>query len=250
MRLADGPDRPAIVLVDAVRPARRSGEMRAIGEKDATRGWGWVCFGFAVSISGAASVAILRPSAATAKVHLGENAQASVIGLELMTARLRLRPWRPEDAEPMAAINRDPEVTRYLNRPVDEEAVEAFFGLVIEDWSAYGFGFWAIELRQPEPTFIGFAGIAYPTFLAELADRPELGWRLTRTAWGHGYATEAATAARDDGLGRLELAELISIIHPRNLRSQRLASRLGMARERQVFNPVLNRQTDVWRIAA
>lgn len=62
----------------------------------------------------------------------------------------------------MAAINREPEVTRYLNRPVDEDAVEAFFGLVIEHWSAYGFGFWAIELRQPDPTFIGFAGDRLP----------------------------------------------------------------------------------------
>jgi RimJ/RimL family protein N-acetyltransferase len=148
----------------------------------------------------------------------------------------------------MAAINRDSEVTRYLNRPVDEDAVKAFFGLVNEHWNTRGFGFWAIELRRPAPTFIGFAGIAYPTFLPELADRTELGWRLARTTWGHGYATEAATAARDDGFGRLALEELISIIHPENERSQRLATKLGMVRERQVFNPVLNRQTDVWQL--
>jgi RimJ/RimL family protein N-acetyltransferase len=75
------------------------------------------------------------------------------------------------------------------------------------------------------------------------------GWRLARSAWGCGYATEAAIAARDDALGRLGLAELISIIHPENERSQRLASKLGMAREREIYNPVLSRMTDVWRLS-
>lgn len=152
----------------------------------------------------------------------------------------------------MAVINRDAEVTRYLNRPADENAVKAFFGRVLDHWTEHDFGFWAIEVRQPDAPnmFIGFAGIAYPTFLPELADRPEIGWRLARTAWGHGYATEAATAARDDAFGRLDLAELISVIHPENLRSQRLATKLGMTREREVFNPVLNRTTDVGQLSS
>lgn len=171
---------------------------------------------------------------------------------ELKTSRLRLREWRPADEEPMAFINRDPEVTRYLNRPVDEAAIGAFFALVTEHWSTHGFGFWAIELRQssgPNP-LIGFVGIAYPTFLPEVADRPELGWRLARSAWGQGYATEAATAARDDAFRRLDFPEVISIVHPQNGRSQRLAAKLGMAHERQVHNPVLGQRTDVWQLSS
>lgn len=116
----------------------------------------------------------------------------------------------------MASINRDPEVTRFLNRPADEAAVEGFFALVTEHWSAHGFGFWAVEASQPTAPgrFIGFVGVAYPTFLPAVADRPELGWRLSRDTWGHGYATEAAIAARDDAFARLDLPELISIIRP------------------------------------
>ncbi len=151
----------------------------------------------------------------------------------------------------MAAINRDHEVTRYLNRPV-EDAVTAFAGIALDHWSTHGFGFWAVELRGPRAaaSFIGFVGVAYPTFLPELADRPELGWRLARSAWGQGYATEAAVAARDDALDRLGFNELISIIHPDNTRSQRLATKLGMSHERQIFNPVLRRNTDVWHLSA
>jgi len=138
----------------------------------------------------------------------------------------------------MAAINRDPNVTRYLNRPVDEPAVQAFFGVVTDPWNEHGFGFYAVESGEPggEGRFIGFVGVAYPTFLPELAQRPELGWRLASDTSGRGLATEAAAAARDDAFQRLALAELISIIHPENTRPQRLATKLGMSVERQIDN--------------
>ncbi len=167
---------------------------------------------------------------------------------ELLTPRLRLRPWRDEDAEPMAAINRDPEVTRYLNRAVDDAAVETFHAGAVAHWELHGFGWWALESREPELAgqLVGFAGVAYPAFLPELAERPELGWRLARSAWGRGLGTEAATVARDDAYGRLALPELISIIHPENERSRRLAEKLGMEIERQVHNPMLDLAVDVW----
>lgn len=168
---------------------------------------------------------------------------------ELVTPRLLLRRFRDEDEPAMAAINRDPEVTRHLNRAVDEPAVAAFCGLVAGHWEAHGFGFYAVEAREPDlrGRLIGFVGVAYPAFLPELAERPELGWRLAHAAWGRGLATEGATAARDDAFDRLGLSELISIIHPDNARSQRVARKLGMAIERQVHNPVIDRAVDLWR---
>jgi RimJ/RimL family protein N-acetyltransferase len=173
-----------------------------------------------------------------------------VMSDEITTARLRLRRWRPEDEQPMAAINRDPAVTEFLNRPVDEQAVAAFLGRVNEHWEQHGFGFYALELRDgvQSGTFVGFVGVAYPSFLPEVASRPELGWRLGRAAWGQGVATEAACAVRDDALGRLGLAELISVIHPRNARSQRVATKLGMTIERQVHHPVLALDVDIWQL--
>lgn len=168
---------------------------------------------------------------------------------EVLTPRLRLRRWREHDKPLMAAINRDPEVARYLNRPVDESA-DAFFGLVVDHWHEHGFGFYAVELRHAcaPLEFIGFVGVAYPTYLPEVADRPELGWRLARSVWGQGYATEAALAARDDAFARGGLAELIAVIHPDNARSRRLAEKLGMAIEREVYNPLLERNVDIWRV--
>jgi len=180
---------------------------------------------------------------------------------ELRTARLLLRRWRPGDAAPMRAINRHPEVARYLNRPIGEAALAGFHAYVVEHWERHGFGPWALEARAaiahagaapaiPPGTFLGFAGVAFPTYLPALAERPEIGWRLARSAWGKGLATEAALAARDHAFDALVLPELVAIIHPENDRSQRVAAKLGMRVERQVQNPLLRRFVDVWALAA
>ena len=118
----------------------------------------------------------------------------------------------------MEKINRDPEVIRYLNRPVDDAAVARFHAGCIDHWQEHGFGFFAVESREEATLgrFIGFVGVAYASYLAPLATRPELGWRLERRSWGRGLATEAALAVREDAFGRHGLEELISIIHPDN----------------------------------
>jgi RimJ/RimL family protein N-acetyltransferase len=144
----------------------------------------------------------------------------------------------------MAAINSDPEVTRYLNRPVDAAAAEAFFGLITGHWEEHGYGPWAVQF---EDRFVGFAGLAHvPPFLAAAGSDPELGWRLDPAVWGRGLATEAAAAAKADAFGRLPLAGIMSIIHPDNTRSQRVATKLGMTRRRQIENRVIGLHVDVW----
>ena len=173
-------------------------------------------------------------------------------GDTLRTERLVLRRWRPEDESPMAAINSDPAVTEFLNRRMDAAATAAFLGRTQEHWAEHGFGHWAVEptVGPLAGEMIGFVGVAHPTFLPELANRPELGWRLSSASWGRGYATEAALAARDDAFTRLALPELISIIHPENAPSRRVAEKAGMSIERQVWNEVLARDVDVWQTRA
>lgn len=153
----------------------------------------------------------------------------------------------------MAAINADPEVTRYLNRPIGPVESAAFHARVLDHWARHGFGFWAVAAWQPSSVpsgLLGFVGVHYPTFAPELASRPEIGWRLARPAWGHGLATEAALAVRDHAFATRALAELISIIDPHNARSRRVAAKLGMVLEGQVRNPVIDRDVEVWQIAS
>lgn len=171
----------------------------------------------------------------------------------LRTPRLILRRWQPSDEPAMADINRAPEVGRYLNRPVDEAAIAGFYGQMVAHWEQHGFGPWSLESTEAETAgrFIGFAGLAHvPPFLSAAGSSPELGWRLAPWAWGRGLATEAARAARDDAFERLELPEVISIIHPLNAQSQRVAEKLGMRRWRTIDNPILAIRTEVWRLIA
>lgn len=172
---------------------------------------------------------------------------------ELRTERLLLRRWRPEDEPAMAQINRDPEVTRHLNRPLDELGVQAFHAAMVSHWQTHGFGPWVLESLEPQSRgyFLGFAGLFHlPPFLQAAGSSPELGWRLHRAAWGRGIATEAAIAARNDAFLRLGLPEVISIIHPENHRSQRVAIKLGMGIVRSIPNPAIGRDVDVWHLPA
>ena len=171
---------------------------------------------------------------------------------QIETERLLLRRWVPADEAAMMEINREPEVVRYLNRAVDVAAVGAFLAAAQAHWDRHGFGLYAVQRRSAPfgRALLGFTGIAFPGFLPQLAHRPELGWRLRSDAWGLGYATEAARAVRSEALERVGLEDLISIIHPDNRRSERVAEKLGMAVEMSVYNPVLRRDVNVWSLAA
>ena len=79
--------------------------------------------------------------------------------------------------------------------------------------------------------FAGFVGLSVPSFAAHFTPAVEVGWRLARPHWGHGYATEAARAAMADGFDRVGLAEIVSFAVPANVRSVRVMQRLGMTHD-------------------
>ena len=95
------------------------------------------------------------------------------------------------------------------------------------EFEARGFGLWAVEARESS-AFIGFVGLMTLKFQAEFTPAVEVGWRLARDAWGHGYATEAATASLAFGFDRVGLDEVVSTASLLNVRSQRVMQRIGM----------------------
>src|SRR5262245_27433470 len=135
----------------------------------------------------------------------------------LRTDRLILRPWRDEDAEPFAALNNDPVVMEYFPSLLSREQSDAAVARIRAHFDREGFGLWAVELPGVAP-FIGFAGLARPTFMPVV----EVGWRLARAYWGAGYATEAAHAAVAWGFAHLDVAEIVAMVVPDNQRSQRV----------------------------
>jgi ribosomal-protein-alanine N-acetyltransferase len=148
---------------------------------------------------------------------------------ELATPRLRLRRWRDADSAPFAALNADPEVMRYfprrLTRGESDELIEKLESAIERE----GFGLWALELRAGGE-FVGFAGLARPAFEAHFTPTVEVGWRLARSAWGNGYATEAGAASLAFGFERHALDEVVSFTAVANRRSRAVMERLGMSR--------------------
>lgn len=152
------------------------------------------------------------------------------MSLGLRTDRLILRRWRPTDLEPFAALNADPEVMAHFPTVLDRAASDALAARADAAFDQRGFGLWALEVRA-DGQFIGFTGLAVPGFRAPFTPAVEVGWRLARTAWGKGYATEAAAAALHDAFGRLGLAEVVSFTAAVNGRSQAVMRRLGMTHD-------------------
>jgi RimJ/RimL family protein N-acetyltransferase len=145
----------------------------------------------------------------------------------LQTERLTLRAFRAADIDAWAAMEADPEVRRYRgNDPRSRAQAWAVMEASLGQWALRGYGLFAIE-HVADARFIGFAGVLHPTDWPE----PELSYSLARQAWGHGFATEAAAAAREWAFSCPGLARLASFILPENARSIRVAQQLGATRD-------------------
>lgn len=149
---------------------------------------------------------------------------------EIRTDRLIMRGWRAADREPFAALNADPEVMEHFPAPLSRAESDMFVDRIEAAFARHGFGLWAIEVAETG-AFIGFTGLIMQTFEAHFTPAVEVGWRLARTAWGHGYASEAARAALAYGFEQAGLTEIVSMTTVTNTRSQAVMRRIGMTRD-------------------
>ncbi|TCC25523.1 GNAT family N-acetyltransferase [Kribbella speibonae] len=141
------------------------------------------------------------------------------------TERLVLRPFRESDLEPWAALNADPDVTQYLGPPLDREDSDRTAWAINAFYEAHGFGFLAVE-RRSDGVFLGACGLSKEQWYP---DDLEIGWRLAREYWGHGYATEAAASWLDHAFGEAGLSRVIAVTDTPNVRSIAVMRRLGMS---------------------
>ncbi|HVC84528.1 MAG TPA: GNAT family N-acetyltransferase [Solirubrobacteraceae bacterium] len=151
-------------------------------------------------------------------------------GHHLQTERLVLRRWREDDRDGFAALNANPVVMEHFPEPLTRERSDLMLDAIDNALEANGFGIWAVEeLRSG--ALIGFAGLARVAFLAPFTPAVEVGWRLTPSAWGRGFATEAATAALDHGFATVRLPEVVSFTTATNRRSIAVMERLAMTHD-------------------
>lgn len=151
------------------------------------------------------------------------------MSFRLQTERLLLRDWRDEDLPAFAALNADPAVMEHFPKVLERAESDELARKIRASLATSRFGWWALEVPGVTP-FAGFVGLFSPTFEAHFTPAVEIGWRLARTAWGHGFATEAARAALAYGFDVLGLAEIVSMTVPANTRSRHVMEKLGMTR--------------------
>jgi RimJ/RimL family protein N-acetyltransferase len=170
------------------------------------------------------------------------------------TDRLLLRRPAAHDAEAVAEAMADEEVMRFIGLGTTStlEESRAHVEWMQRAWSEDGFGAF-IVVRKADAATLGHVGLFAwdpttwrPGIRREIGDAEiELGWMLARDAWGRGYASEAAAAARDWALSEVRPSRLISLIHPQNDRSTRVATKIGEHLETRVTT-YLGVPTDLW----
>lgn len=165
----------------------------------------------------------------------------------LETERLILRGWRAEDFDTLAGFMADPEVMRYLSgSPMTRGDAWRSLAMMVGHWELRGYGMWAVE-RKSDHALVGRIGLLYPEGWPAL----EVGWTLGRPYWGHGYATEAASASMRYAFLTQNIGRLISCIDPSNKASQAVAMRLGETKgpKQQLTVAGETYTVDIWSIS-
>jgi RimJ/RimL family protein N-acetyltransferase len=161
--------------------------------------------------------------------------------ISLRTERLLLRPWRDEDREPFAELNADPAVMAHFPSRLDRAESDALVDRIMERMDRQGFGLWSVQV-DGGPDCIGFVGLNPIPFDAPFTPALEVGWRLAQSAWGRGYAPEAAVASVDFAFSSVHrdgddfiragtgpvLDEIVSMTTPENAKSRRVMEKIGL----------------------
>jgi RimJ/RimL family protein N-acetyltransferase len=148
----------------------------------------------------------------------------------LRTERLLLRQWTDADREPFAALNADPAVMAHFPAPMTREQSDELVDRCAAALAKRGYAFWAVEVLETG-RFIGFTGLSDVGFQSAFTPAVEIGWRLSKDAWGNGFASEAARACLAHAFGAAGLEEVVSFTATTNKRSQRVMERIGMTHD-------------------
>lgn len=159
---------------------------------------------------------------------------------QLKTERLVLREWREDDRSPFFdELNNDPDVMQHMGGILSREDSDAGVDRTILCQAENGHCFWAIE-RIKDGRFLGFCGLKRVNdTTAPDTGSAEVGWRLSKQAWGKGYAKESAIASLDFAFGPLKEPFVSAFTIPSNKPSWGLMERLGMSRRKDLdfFDP-------------
>jgi RimJ/RimL family protein N-acetyltransferase len=156
------------------------------------------------------------------------------------TERLVMRPFDRGDLGALAELHAEESFWWFpLRRGMSGEETVSFLDRAMATYASTERPSFHALVERSTGSLMGWAGLSVPNFLPEVLPAVEVGWRLGGPFRGHGYATEAATAALDWGFGPLGLDPIISIFEPENVPSGRVMDRLGFDAGFETVHPAL-----------
>ena len=184
--------------------------------------------------------------------HRGLNiARTKLYGMKqphFTTKRLVLRQWCAADLAAYAEICADPEVMKFIasGAVLSPEQTKIELMKIEQTWKDQAFGTFAVESRETGE-FLGAIGFSWHDFLPDVSPCVEIGWRLAKSAWNKGYATEAARGALEFGVDQLGIEPVYCFCQSENHASQRIATKIGMAFVGRVKSPSYQREIMIYQ---
>ena len=145
----------------------------------------------------------------------------------LETNRLIIREYTPGDFDALYEILSDAETMKYYPKPYDENGVHRWINWCIDSYRQYGFGLWALELKDTG-VFIGDCGISMQNIDGEIL--PEIGYHVNKKYWRQGYAKEACAAVKDWLFQNTDFDSVYSYMNQENVASCATAAANGMTK--------------------
>ena len=141
--------------------------------------------------------------------------------------RLGFRQWTAKDRRVLEVINTDTEVMKHFPKTLTKEENKALFERLKQHFSQRQYTYFATEILATQEC-IGFIGLAYQDYPTAFTPAVDIGWRLKKSAWGKGYATEGAQKCLAYGFQHIGLDEIISTCTVDNTKSEKVMKKIGM----------------------
>lgn len=157
--------------------------------------------------------------------------------------RLGFRKWRDEDIEEFGKLNSDEEVMEHFPKTLSKKEVEYFIEKLKNHHEENGFTYYATEILETKE-FIGMIGLAFQKYKTEFTPAIDIGWRLKRSSWGKGYATEGAKKCVEYAFNELDIKRIISVCTITNQKSENVMKKIGMTKVGEFNHPELSNHPD------